>query len=456
LPEDGLNTLIHNATIITVDADRRVIESGALYVEGDRIADIGRSEDLLQHHPNCDCVIDGTRKVVIPGFVNTHSHVGYTLFRGRSEDAGMRGPNGLYFPMSTVVTREERQAVGALTYAEYLRSGITTTLEMEEDADIFAPFVEQLGVRSAMGIQIHDVIVDGLSCNEYIYDPNLRETQLRQAVEFAEEWNGRASGRIRTLMTPNMTIMSSPEQLQRARAAADRLGCQLSIHLGWGPAEVTTVRKMYGKSPFQFAAEQGLLGPDVIAAHCYVISEEDIGVLAKSGASVAHCPLINAVRGYIAPVDELRRQGISVGLGIDNMFADFFDVLRACVLMARVRSQSSTIMMADQVLELATIDGARVLGLDHEIGSLEVGKRADLVVLEYNAFGLTPTLDPIQNLVYHAHAQDVVMVMVDGNVLMEDRKILTADMSSLVEGAHSAAAAAWGRFETKYGGPIAA
>jgi 5-methylthioadenosine/S-adenosylhomocysteine deaminase len=354
-----------------------------------------------------------------------------------------------------VVSREERLAVGSLTYVELLRSGVTTVLEMEEDADVYAPFVEQLGIRSAMGIMIHDVAVEGLRRGEYRFDAALRERQLRQAVEFAERWHGKANGRITALMTPNMTISSSPEQLRAVRAAADRLGLRLSIHLGWGPAEVTATQKLYGKSPFAYARDQGVLTRDVVAAHCYVIDPPDLELLAQSGASVAHCPLMNAVRGRIAPVAELLGRGVRVGLGIDNMFADFFDVVRAAVLVARIRAQDATIMLSPQALELATMGGARALGLEGEIGSVEAGKRADLVVLDYRAFGLTPTLDPVQNLVYHAHAQNVDTVIVDGRVVVDGREIRTVDTKDLVDRAQVAATAAWGRFAAKYGGYMA-
>jgi cytosine/adenosine deaminase-related metal-dependent hydrolase len=303
---------------------------------------------------------------------------------------------------------------------------------MEEDADVYAPFVERLGIRSLMGVMTLDVEVDGLRHDRYRYDPGLRQAQLRQAVEFAEAWHGKADGRIAAIMAPNMTISSSPELLQASRAAADRLGLRLSIHLGWGPGEVAATRRLHGVSPFEYARANGLLAPDVVAAHCYV-----------------------AVRGHIAPVGELLRRGVTVGLGIDNMFADYFDVVRACVLMARIRAHDATTMLTPEALALATTGGARALGLEREIGSIQAGKRADLVVLDYRAFGLTPTLDPVQNLVYHAHAKDVETVLVDGRVVVDDRRLVHVDGAALVDAAQGAATAAWRRFVAKYGGTMA-
>jgi cytosine/adenosine deaminase-related metal-dependent hydrolase len=450
-----MSLLIRDATVITVDPRQRILDPGAVYVEGSRIVDVGPSAEVVARHPTASRVLDGRRKVVVPGFVSAHTHVGYTLFRGRAEDAGLGCVTGQYFPMTTVVTREERLAVGSLTYAELLRSGVTTVLEMEEDADVYAPFVERLGMRSLMGIMTLDVDVDGLRHDRYRYDAGLREAQVRQAVEFAEAWHGKGDGRIGVIMAPNMTISSSPELLRASRATADRLGLRLSIHLGWGPGEVAATRRLHGVSPFEYARTHGLLARDVVAAHCYVVDDADVALLAESGAAVAHCPLMNAVRGHIAPVAELLSRGVPVSLGIDNMFADYFDVLRACVLMARIRARDATTMLTPQALELATMGGARALGLEREIGSIEAGKRADLVVLDYRAFGLTPTLDPVQNLVYHGHAKDVETVLVDGRVVVEGGRLVHADGGALLDGAQEAATGAWQRFVAKYGGIMA-
>ena len=257
------------------------------------------------------------------------------------------------------------------------------------------------------------------------------------------------------MMTPNMTISSSPELLRSSREAADRLGLRTSIHLGWGEYEVEVMRRLHGRTSFEYARDTGMLAADTVCAHCYVVGDSDTDVLAASRATVAHCPLMNAVRGHIAPVVEYRSRGIPVTLGIDNMFADHFEVLRACVNMARIKTGDATAMQCPEVLRLATVAGAEALGMGDEIGSIEPGKRADLQMIDYRRFGLTPTLDPVQNLVYHAHSKDVEMVMVDGNILVEDFELKAADARALIDDAGAAAESAWGRFVAKYGDIIA-
>ena len=450
-----MSVLIRNVTLITVDADDRVIEGGALLVEDGRIVDLGPVEEVVGRHAPPQQEVEGEGRVVAPGFVSTHTHVGYTIFRGRSEDAGLNCVVGMYIPMHTVLRREERCAVGSLTYAELLRSGVTTVLEMEEDADVYAPSVEKLGIRSAMGIMTSDADADAFTRGEYVFDPKVTEAQVKQAAEFAESWHGRADGRITVMMAPNMTINTSPELLQASRREADRLGLRLTTHCGWGEEEYAIVGELHGKSPFEYLRDNGLLADDTVIAHGYVTDDHNTGVLAHSGACLAHCPLMNATRGQIAPILDYQKRGIPVSLGIDNMYGDYFEVIRAAVLMARIKSSEAQAILAPEALRLATMGGARALGMDHEIGSLEIGKRADLMMIDYRTFGLRPTLDPVQNLVYHAHASNVDMVMVDGRIVMEQGALVHADGANLAAAAESHAQEAWGRFVTKYGGIVA-
>ncbi|MBT5414521.1 MAG: amidohydrolase family protein [Rhodospirillaceae bacterium] len=450
-----MTILIRDGIVLTVDRDFTIHDPGAVFVADGKIVDVGPSDAVLGRHPEAETVIDAKGKVVLPGFVSAHNHLGYTVFRGRSEDIGFSCVTGQYYPMGLVMSREERRAIGSLTLAELLRGGVTTVAEMEEEADIFAPVVEKMGGRALIGVMIHDTDVERMIKGEYVFDDTLRASQLAQAVDFAEEWHGGADGRVSAWMTANMTISSSPDLLQGLREAADRLGLRLSIHLGWGQAEVDMVQATHGMHPFDYVERNGFLASDVVCAHCYHVGEEQVDRLAHAGAHVAHCPLMNSFRGTIAPALDYIEKGVGLGLGIDNYFSDNYDVVRAAIQAARIRASHPEVMQASDALTLATMGSARALGIDDKVGSLESGKRADIQIVDMARFGLTPVNDALRTLVYHGHGKDVDTVMVDGRVLVEGGEMRTVDAAALIEGAAGAAEAAWSRFAARYGGYVA-
>ncbi len=445
-----MSILITNATVVTVDETYRVIENGAVYVEKDRIAAVGDAHVLGEQYSNAETVVDGNGKVVIPGFVSAHNHVGYAVFRGRAEDIGHAPTHRLYLPMSGVIAQEERQVIGALAVTELLRGGVTTILEMEEDAELFAPFIESSGIRALIGVMVNDVNLEALARGETVFDAAVRDQQLDQANGLAERWHGRANGRIQAVMAATGLSTSSPGLLQGLRQGADEKGLRLSAHLGFGERDL--VQRIHGMAQFDFAGAHGMLGPDVVAVHCYEVDDDEVSILAQSGTHLAHCPHMNQFRGEVAPIQAMRAKGMQVGLGIDNYFSDYFEVLRSCLASARIRAHDPEILSAPEVLALGTIDAARVLGLDQEIGSIEPGKKADLQLVNMQRLGLTPVNDPVTTLVYHGHAKDVDMVLVDGEVVVSDGMVRTADQDDLVVRAGDAADAAWKRFAECYGG----
>ncbi|MAK34283.1 MAG: chrolohydrolase [Acidiferrobacter sp.] len=445
-----MSILITNATVVTVDETYRVIENGAVYVEKDRIAAVGDAHVLGEQYSNAETVVDGNGKVVMPGFVSAHNHVGYAVFRGRAEDIGHAPTHRLYLPMSGVIAQEERQVIGALAVTELLRGGVTTILEMEEDAELFAPFIESSGIRALIGVMVNDVNLEALARGETVFDAAVRDQQLDQANGLAERWHGRANGRIQAVMAATGLSTSSPGLLQGLRQGADEKGLRLSAHLGFGERDL--VQRIHGMAQFDFAGAHGMLGPDMVAVHCYEVDDDEVSILAQSGTHLAHCPHMNQFRGEVAPIQAMRAKGMQVGLGIDNYFSDYFEVLRSCLASARIRAHDPEILSAPEVLALGTIDAARVLGLDQEIGSIEPGKKADLQLVNMQRLGLTPVNDPVTTLVYHGHAKDVDMVLVDGEVVVSDGMVRTADQDDLVVRAGDAADAAWKRFAECYGG----
>ena len=444
-----MTLLVRDATVITMDAARAIYAPGAVLIEGSQIVAVGPSEAVARAAPP-DCeVMDASGRIALPGFVSAHNHLGYTVFRGRAEDVGHSPTHRLYLPMSLVMRRDEREALGSLAVAELLRGGVTTVFEMEEQADCLAPFIERSGIRAAIGIMTHDVDLERLMQGDTVFDASVRKGQIDAAVGFAEDWDGAAGGRITTMITANGLSTSSPQLLRSLRRAADRLGLRLSIHLASG--EMHLVQGVHGMDSFEYARANGFLGQDVLAVHCYKADPAGIDAMAETGTHLAHCPVMNQFRGGIAPVVSMRARGVNVGLGIDNYFSDFFDVIRSCIAVARIRADDPEVMQAPEALALATIDSARTLGLEERIGSLETGKQADIQLVDMGRFGLTPVTDPIRTLVYHAHAKDVETVLVDGRVLVRDGALVALDEGELVERAAFAGAAAWRRFHERFG-----
>ena len=377
-----MTLLMRDATVVTMDAAGTIHAPGAVRVDGARIADVGPSDEVASRAPDGCEVIEAAGRIALPGFVSAHNHLGYTVFRGRAEDVGHSPTHRLYLPMSMVMRREEREALGSLAVAELLRGGVTTVFEMEEDADALAPFIARAGVRAAVGLMAHDVDLDRLMAGETVFDARVRRAQVERAVRFAEDWHGAAGGRIGAVITANGLSTSSPELLRSLRAAADRLGLRLSIHLASG--EMHLVRRVHGQGSFEYAAANGFLGEDVIAVHCYRIDARGIDAMVESGTHLAHCPLMNQFRGGIAPVGAMRARGVNVGLGIDNYFSDFFDVIRSCIAVARI----------DEIERLRT----EFLGLvSHEL-------REPLAAIKGSAATLleeAPTLDPAEMREFH-------------------------------------------------------
>jgi len=445
-----MTQIIQNATVVTVDSAHGVIADGAVVIDKDRIVAVGDSQTLVRTYSNVDEVIEGYGKVVMPGFVSAHNHLGYAVFRGRAEDVGHAPTHRLYLPMSGIISASERKAIGALAVAELLRGGVTTILEMEEEAELFAPFIESSGIRALMGVMVNDVRLDALARGQTVFDESVRSVQLQQACGLAERWHGRANGRLQAIMAATGLSTSSPALLKGMRKCADELGLRISIHMGFG--ERALVKQIHGQEQFDYAQRHGMLGADVIAVHCYEVDEQEIETLAQSGTTLAHCPHMNQFRGEVAPVHALRQRGMQVGLGIDNYFSDYFEVLRSFLSSARIKAHDPELFSANDALAMGTIEAAKVIGLDHEIGSIEVGKKADLQIVNMRTLGLTPTNDPVTTLVYHGHAKDVETVFIDGQKIVSDGSVQTADQDDLLAAAGSAADAAWNRFKSRYGG----
>ncbi len=376
----GENTIIKHGTILTMDGKDRVIDDGAVAINGGRILEVGRTGKIEGKY-KIDQTIDARGKVVIPGFVNTHLHSWATKGVG-DEFALKKWLDTFVHPLHKAVRPSEAHMGSLLSYADMIKSGTTCTMDMYRFMDKSADAAEESGIRAVLAPIVSDS------------DP-FHET-LETNEKLIRERDGSAGGRIHVWCGVDHTD-SSPELFLKARECADKYKVGIHIHSNESEDDIKISMKKYRKRPIEYLHGLGVLGPDVVLAHCVWLSKREIQILKDTKTSVAHCPVSNMkVADGIAPVPLLMKRSINVGLGCDGTIesnsVDMFNVMRVTALLHRVNEMDATIMPAKTVLRMATINGARALGLDKEIGSIEPGKKADLALVNLHNLRFTPVL----------------------------------------------------------------
>jgi cytosine/adenosine deaminase-related metal-dependent hydrolase len=468
------DTLIAGATILTMDPARRIVENGWIAVTGDRIEAIGYAGDDT---PRAGRVIDGRRAVVTPGFVSTHQHVIDVLLRGGLEQDRTLFDwlVNVYYAGTSAYTPEDCALAVRLNMAEAVSSGVTTITDnwgvnngdAESRVDACAAATletyEAVGVRVLFARMFSDVfppewqrLVGTLS--RKLPGKTLRMDTLLEPADRAlaaietlmGTWDGRANGRIRVCPAPIMAQIVSEEALAAAHELAERHGTVLPIHHCESPVNARVFPESgVGMSATEYLHALGLLDERTLGAHCVWLSDRDIRLLGAFGAKVAHCPSCNmfAASG-ISPIPRLLEAGVTVGLGTDDANANsnvsILLEMRHAALLARVGTLDASALTAEKALEMATIDGARAIGLDHEIGSLEPGKKADLVLWDTDKPHWHPRHQLPSVLVYQAHTTDVRSVMIDGRLVLDEGELDFApgdELRALLERAQQASEA---------------
>lgn len=419
--------LIKGALIVPMTGDGQIIHNGEIAIEGDTIKAIGQA-GTIEASWQADKVIDGTGKLVIPGFVNCHTHAAMTLLRSYADDLPlMEWLNDKIWPLEDCLIAEDIYWGTMLSVAEMIKSGTTTFLDMYFHMDQVAKVVEQTGIRAV------------LSRGMIGYGENA-QLAIRENRELVTEWHNRpeADGRLTVMFGPHAPYTCPPEYLQEVKALAQELGVGLHIHLAETLVEVNDIIEKHGKRPVELMNDLGFFDDvQVVAAHCVHLSEEEIGILAEKGVGVAHNPESNMkLASGIAPVPQMLAKGVKVGLGTDgassNNNLDMLQELRTAALLHKVNSMDATVLPAYQALELATVGGAKVLGLDQHIGTLQPGYKADLLIIDMEQPHFYPQHDVVANLVYAAHASDIETVIINGKIVMENRKLLTMDEKAVL------------------------
>ncbi|MEU1178492.1 amidohydrolase [Streptomyces sp. NPDC005820] len=423
----SIDLLVHGGDVLTVDEAGTVVRDGAVAVHDGEILAVGPSADLRERYEAAE-EIDAEGCLVLPGLINTHTHLAMTLLRGRADDVTLQGflERVLRWEAELLEPKNVAAAV-RLAIAESVRAGVTSALDMYWFHEAAEEAARAAGWRLLTGPTFMDVPEP----------PDGRDFGAR--LDWARrdlEARGAARGGHRPVVFAHSAYTLSPGQLTEVFALAREFGALVHLHAAENATEVATVEVRYGKRPVELLDSLGLLGPDVLLAHAVDLTGPEIAALARTGTAVAHCPVSNLKLGCgIAPVPRLLSAGVTVGLGTDGaVSSNSLDVLGAVRQAALVHKAGGdpTAVGAEQAVRMATAEGARALGLGDRLGSLEAGKRADLIVLDLNAPHLRPAHDPWSTLAYAAHSADVRDTVVDGRVLMRDRALRTLDERAAV------------------------
>lgn len=423
--------LIKEATIITLDPHHRIF-TGDVLIENNRIAQISASSITDK---NAGEVIEARGRVLLPGFVQTHLHLCQTLFRGAADDLALIDwLRQRVWPMEAAHTDASLYASARLGIAELIRGGTTCALTMETVNHTEAVFraVEESGFRATVGKCMMDA---GEGVPEGLREET--EASIAESLALLERWHGGADGRIRYCFAPRFAVSCSRELLERVAQLARERRVLVHTHASENRDEIAIVERHTGLRNLAYLNEVGLAGPHVVLAHCVHLDDSEFEILRKTGTHVSHCPSSNLkLASGIAQVAEMLEQGISVSLGADgapcNNRLDMFTEMRTAALLQKVR-RGPRALPALTALRMATIGGAHALGLDHEIGSLETGKRADLQLLNLNRLHTTPQPDLVATIVYAAEASNVETVIIDGHIVMREGKLTTLDEAQVID-----------------------
>lgn len=413
-----MRQLIKNVRVLTMDEKEHEISNGYVLIEGETIQEIGVMTDSL---PKADTVIDGQRGILIPGMINTHTHTGMIPFRSLGDDVPDRLRRFL-FPLEQVMTPELAAASAKYASAEMLLSGVTSFCDMYYFEDAIAETVAEVGVRAILG----ETIIEMETC-----DFATPKEALSWCRSFIEKWQGHPL--VTPAIAPHAANTNSPEVLQEIVELSKEYDVPITMHVAEMTYEMNEFAKNYQKTPIAFLKDLGYFDQHFIMAHCIFTEETDFQLFQSTeDVFVAHCIGANtkSAKG-VAPVKEMLLNDWTVGLGTDGPSSgntlDLFTQMRMFANFHKTFEEDRGLFPAKEIVKLATIGGAKVLKLDHLVGSIEVGKKADLTLVETSSINMFPIFDPYSALVYSANASNVAHVWVNGSQLVKDKQLVYQD-----------------------------
>ncbi|MGA3105818.1 MAG: amidohydrolase [Terriglobales bacterium] len=421
--KEKADTIITGGLVVSMDSARHTYDDGAIVVTGDSIVAVGPRSEIEAKYAS-QRTIDAQGKMVLPGFINGHTHVPMTLFRGLHDDVTLT--DWLYkyiFPAEAKNVTETFVRWGTrLAAAEEIRAGVTTFADMYYFEDAVAEETKAAGMRGVLGETLIDFPAP---------DNKNEVAMLAYSEKFLQKWQG--DPLIHAAVAPHSIYTCSQKTLQDSAALARKYHAPILIHTAEMKKEWEDSEKQNGGSPVQYLERIGILGPDVVAAHCIFVDETDRKILAQHGVGCVHNPSSNMmIASGVAPVPEERAAGIAVGLGTDgpagsNNDLDLMEEIDLAAKLAKITKMNPLALNALAVVEMATIDGARALHMEKEIGSLEAGKKADLIVIGLDEPNAVPMYNVYAQIAYSLKASDVETVMIGGKLVMRDHKLLTVD-----------------------------
>lgn len=421
-----MDVLIKNGLVLTMDKRRRILKNTSVGITGGKITDI--REDITGE---ADFVIDAENKIVMPGLINAHTHLPMTLFRGVADDLPLeKWLNEEIWPIERQLEAKHVYAGSLLGCLEMIQSGTTCFNDMYFFMDGVARSIEESGIRGCISHAMFD-----------FGDTSKIKEMLKHGRENLKKYR---KGLVRAFVGPHAPYTCSEELLLKAKKLADKHQTMVHIHIAESEKEVNDSKEQKGAPPFEYLDEIGFLGENVISVHSVWASKKEMGILKKRGVKVVHNPISNMkMANGVAPVPEYVKKGICVSLGTDgaasNNNLDMFEEMKVCALLHKINSMNPSTVPAYKVLEFATINGARALGMENEIGSIEAGKAADVILVNLKRANLTPLTNPVSHIVYAAKGSDVDTVIVNGRVLMQNRQLRTLDLEEVLKFANEEA-----------------
>jgi len=436
-----IDLLINNGKIVTMDNNKTIIESGSIAINEGKIIAIDKNNALSKEY-KAKLTIDAKNKIIIPGFINTHTHLYQNLLKGISDSLTLVDwIKDVLYPLSHIA-REDTLAgnydigyYGALmAFLEALRSGTTCIVGMDTPNPFICKAAKEVGIRA-----IHSLVM----VDEWIPKDVMLplEKQIELSKEIIGKWHNAENGKIKCMIAPTTPFCCSKELLLKCKGIAEDNNLWLNIHVSETEYEVKLIKDKYGKRPVEFLNDIGLLSPKFLAVHCVHLNDEEIKILKSKDVKVSHNPESNMkLASGIAPIIKMLNLGITVGLATDgsasNDNLDMFEAMRTAAFLHKLSTNNPKAISAQKVLEMATIDAAKAIGLENEIGSIEVGKKADIVIINAKRPSLQPIHDVVQTLVYCANGANVETTIIDGKIIFDKGKIITVDEEKIIEKAN--------------------